>query len=180
MAAAVSLLEHPLILVIFFVVCQGEPQYTVESGLLTFVNHGCNGTFNIGLQTNFTELSIDLDHLPKFLSKYSNMAVYDPIEERRITMHQIAVMNHIPLNKGDELFDNYLVYGGTKYLDNNVRDLRDECSGAFGLVEQYQQYAGAAVDKEVEDDEDKDEDEDEVVLSATMTCAGDSGGDICQ
>jgi len=139
----------------------GQPQYTVDSGLMTFVNHGCNGTFNCGLETNFTEVSIDLDNPPTIITEYDRMAAYDPIEERRISMHQITTLTHdVTLQAGDELFDNYMGYGGVKYLVMNVEALLEECGGAVGLVEQLQNEANEQT-YEGNDDDDDDDDEDD-------------------
>jgi hypothetical protein len=42
---------------------------------------------------------------------------------------------------GDELFDNYLVFGGVEEWDHNLQELKLLCSGtAVGIVSTYEQH----------------------------------------
>ena len=123
---------------------QGVPQYTVDSSLLTFVNHGCNGTFNLAEPTPFNEFTIDIDDLdvkpPSERDSYEFFGVYNPCEDRRINKYSIVVSNHgRTIEAGQELLDNYIdMAGSDEYYRENIIELRTECSGALGDVEKWQ------------------------------------------
>ena len=81
----------------------------VDSTIHCFINHGCNGTNNVGHDISFTESSANPWSLPvEILDKYfGKTAVYNPAKERQVSFYSSA----IPLRDiqgGEELFDNYL------------------------------------------------------------------------
>jgi hypothetical protein len=43
------------------------------------------------------------------------------------------------IERGEELFDNYLVFGGEEGWDENLIELQEICSGKIGLVAQYEE-----------------------------------------
>lgn len=43
------------------------------------------------------------------------------------------------IERGEELFDNYLVFGGSEGWDANLQELQDLCSGKTGSVSLYEQ-----------------------------------------
>ena len=117
----------------------GEPQFLVDSGVLTFMNHGCNSTNNIGIKTEWNEQNVDTEEgtIPDVFRTFQ--AAYDPPFER--TAHLDAWTSQCFegfIQAGSELLDNYLFFGGEDLFHVNAEDLRAECSGAFGMVEEYQ------------------------------------------
>jgi hypothetical protein len=115
---------------------QGEPECATNSGILTFANHGCNGTYNIGLKSEFHELNVDINNIPK---QYVNHAEpYNPAKERNLLL--VQAVSHKDLKAGDELADNYMPYGGEKYFESMVVELRTVCASGFGLVWEYERW----------------------------------------
>jgi hypothetical protein len=116
----------------------------VESGIMTFVNHGCNGTYNTGMATNETELSIALGRGPQGILTYD--ALIRPYHARMArhfpsTPEDGVNFALVDLQPGTEVLDNYLVFGGIEsidYWDDNLRELQTVCSGGSGLISNYE------------------------------------------
>jgi hypothetical protein len=120
---------------------QGEVEYVVDSGILTFVNHGCNGTFNTGIKSEVNEFNANLDEaIPKEYS-FRDSGVYDPAQDRIGHVNQWISINFKEIKAGNEVLDNYLSFGGATEYKINTVELRQECSGVLGLVEQHQKNA---------------------------------------
>ncbi len=113
---------------------QGELECTSYSGILTFGNHGCNGTYNIGLKSEFHELNVDLNNIPKEYLYHSEP--YNPARERNLLVEHIVSLKD--LKAGDELADNYMPYGGEKSFETMVVQLRELCAGDFEPLWEYQ------------------------------------------
>jgi hypothetical protein len=110
----------------------------VDSGMLTFINHGCNGTFNMGIESEWHELNIDEDgEIPEDYQLYG-AAPYNPHRDRNLRRDQYLSQNSKPVKAGEELLDNYLSFGGEQYFMDTMQNLRKECSGGLGVVEEYQ------------------------------------------
>jgi hypothetical protein len=132
----------------------------VDTGILTFINHGCRGTNNFGQQFPFHEMNIleecrnddgDDDDDEKgtstsekppcssTCSDHQNI-VYDPFFERQYSilscMESIIAERDIAV--GEEILDNYLCMGGADYLMENIRNLQEMCSGGIGDVTKYE------------------------------------------
>lgn len=121
---------------------QGRPAVTVDSGTLTFANHGCNSTFNVGmpLPGGVDEFSIDLDQPPdKSLGLDDD--VYDPMDDRFSLFYAVITRANRDISKGEELLDNYLIMGGEEYLRDQVTELRKQCQGIPGEIERFQKEA---------------------------------------
>lgn len=69
---------------------QGRKHFTIDSGLPTFCNHGCNGSYNYGEVEDggdgvkFTELNIDLKKAPPGDLLNSASKIYSPVFERHL------------------------------------------------------------------------------------------------
>ncbi|KAG7341710.1 hypothetical protein IV203_023663 [Nitzschia inconspicua] len=115
------------------------PQETVMSHLLNFLNHGCNGTANSGDFTDVTEFTINLDlgHIPDALQSKVDIP-YVPHFDRDQVKFDTMTQTFRPINAGEEIYDNYMSFGGESHFRQMVETLRQECSGSFGMVEQYQ------------------------------------------
>jgi hypothetical protein len=120
----------------------GKPQETVMSHFLTFVNHGCNGTANLGERggdpSMFTEWNVDIAAgIPEDLETKLNLA-YNPVSDRDLVRYATNCVVAIDVPKGEELYDNYMNFGGDEFFVEMVLSLREQCSGGLGLVEMYQ------------------------------------------
>jgi hypothetical protein len=105
------------------------------------VNHGCNGTSNIGdVEEMFhSEFSVDweADDIPEIFrtgvaSPYNAHFDRDYIKDSTMSQVSRAIL------AGEELYDNYLNFAGDDRFKDYVRTLRSECSGGLGMVERYQ------------------------------------------
>lgn len=111
----------------------GAPEHRVDSGIMTFVNHGCGGTANMGeegIDDSVSEHTVDATAMPKMQGKSS----YDSI-------HQVALDRHLDqymtgpdwtmrdVKKGEELTNNYLAFTGDEDAwEADVKELRKWCS----------------------------------------------------
>ena len=89
---------------------QGKKHVTVDAGITTFCNHGCNGTYSYGDENavDFTEMSVDLNHAPEALLNKASQ-VYSPVFERRL--RQILNVGDSTLRdirQGEEILCDYL------------------------------------------------------------------------
>ncbi len=152
---------------------QGRADYVGDVLLLMFVNHGCNGTFNINHISEYHESSMEYPSDDLMLkasgsgslseqerlylweqipADYRNVAstLYLPIRNR---LAYRASTSEIDIPSGAELLDNYMTYGGlqgrTFWL--NAKSLWEECRGMFGLIEQYQKPANRDEEKDASD-----------------------------
>ncbi|KAG7354551.1 SET methyltransferase domain containing protein [Nitzschia inconspicua] len=126
----------------------GKQQETVMSHFLTFVNHGCNGTSNLGERdvdpSLHTEWSVEIQYgIPEDLITKLTVP-YNPSADRDVVRHSTNCVAARDIQKGEELYDNYMNFGGDEYFEEMVLSLRDECSGTLGLVEQYQSQSKLA------------------------------------
>lgn len=122
------------------------PSAGIEPSLWSFVNHGCNGTYNIGTPLNVTEVSLTTGTPPNDLYDDEN-EVFDPFSERHYPAWGCSDFVALrDIEAGEELFDNYLVFGGSKTEDwlDNLQELQSVCSGGIGLVSSYEASAAKA------------------------------------
>jgi hypothetical protein len=116
----------------------------VEPGIMSFLNHGCNGTYNTGMLLTETELTVELGRGPAGIVSY-DIPAYHP----RMTRHFPSTPDDVnvalrDIPAGSELLDNYLVFGGVdnvEYWDENLVDLKNMCSGRSGSITQYEKAA---------------------------------------
>jgi len=113
-------------------------EYYVDSSLLTFINHGCNGTNNFGeMHLNTTdavysnEASIDPTKVGKPGTLRLRTTVFDPVVDRRSILFSagnFVAKRHI--EEGEELFQNYLYFvtDATLWVDE-VMGLKAQCRG---------------------------------------------------
>lgn len=111
----------------------GEDSYYVDSGIQTFVNHGCNGSFNIDESTskagrNRTEQNAKKSdqHVDHRVDWYT----YNPSRLRRL--HHLSTSSEVAIrdiSAGDELLSDYLDYvEGDDWWDE-VQELKRICNG---------------------------------------------------
>jgi len=122
---------------------QGEVSAGVDPGILTYVNHGCNGSYNVGAKLNETESTIELGQGPAGVYDDDGNDVYNPFDERHFPNWECSKFITLrDIDAGEELLDNYLAFGGgedTKDWENNLRELKSVCSGGTGKVVMYEE-----------------------------------------
>jgi len=109
---------------------------------MTYVNHGCDGTYNVGVKLNETEKTVELGQGPHGVYDDDGNAIYNPFEERHYPMWQCGDFVTLrDIEAGEELLDNYLAFGGgeeTKDWEDNLLELKTICSGGNGKVGMYE------------------------------------------
>ena len=82
----------------------GETSLFIDPGIMTFVNHGCNGTYHTDNILPVTEVNAQVDELPKVLRR----RFYDPARHRQNWLTYAIDALEKPVPAGTEMFDNYL------------------------------------------------------------------------
>merc|ERR1712194_63898 len=127
----------------------GKTHYTVESSIMLFCNHGCNGTYSFGSEEGqelgLTETNVDLNRIPEALQD-EEASVYSPLFERhlrqKLTFGVDTTLRDI--RQGEEILCDYLEYVGTDLEDwrDDVVGLREQCTGeAMGFIQGYEQHS---------------------------------------
>lgn len=118
---------------------RGQEEYFVDSGIITFVNHGCNGTYNIDDEgyTGMTEQNTDL-------TLFDKRAVYDPYSDRNYL--QISNAPSFALRNivaGEEILCNYLTFCEVLAdFTPEMEHLKKLCNeGAVGIISVLEQAA---------------------------------------
>lgn len=103
------------------------------------MNHGCNGTYNTGVNSDVTEFTADIVRIPESLNWRTR--VFNPVVDRNLrhfTSGADVAMRSI--KAGEEILDNYLAFVGTDDdWEYDVKSLREQCSGAVGEVGLYEE-----------------------------------------
>lgn len=122
--------------------------------MMTFQNHGCNNTNNVGLRSPFNESNADpkdplvLDFIQDMWSDAGadragadRSDIYNPAQLRDVT-GEVDVRNHEPIMKGEELLDNYITFiTDVKMLEEELKALKTECGGGIsGIVSEYESF----------------------------------------
>jgi SET domain-containing protein len=82
----------------------------VDSGIMTFVNHGCNKSYNSGTESFVDELTADVDVFPDDLSGDSHIQTYNPFVDRHLRYEVEQSIRDI--KAGEEILTNYLAFTG--------------------------------------------------------------------
>jgi hypothetical protein len=112
----------------------------VDSSQHLFINHGCNGTYNAGVPSVVNEQTADLDD-PTPTNIFDNVEFYDPFFDRHLNFAtnggDIALRDIL---SGEEITANYLAFiGEGRDWADDVKDLRNQCSGGVGGVLEYEE-----------------------------------------
>ena len=102
---------------------------------MTFVNHGCNATFNIleldayldfihGVDTIYTELNVTAAD-----NKAWRDEVYNLYEDRHMEHSALSYPVALRDIKAEEILTNYVFYATEAYWLKDVEDLKRLCSG---------------------------------------------------
>ena len=116
---------------------QGGYTSSVDPGILTFSNHGCNGTYNIGAsssQLSLTEFTAD----PKKPPDSIEHDLYNPWLDRNLHFTDDIDISLRDLRKGEEILSDYLKFAADSW-ESDVLDLREICRGSMvGEVLNYE------------------------------------------
>ena len=113
----------------------GLEAYIVDPGITTFANHGCNGTNNIGMATNFTELTATVEDMTTLFLPFQYL--FDPAGDRSLLWKISTVQDVLSqsVQAGDEVLDNYIFFSSEKYWEEDIQELKLICLGQrTGLV----------------------------------------------
>ncbi len=117
----------------------GRTHSTVDSGPLMFCNHGCNGTYNLGHVSGFTEANVDLKEPPE--SIVHKPGAFTLVTERNIRQYLMneGVTNRA-MKEGEELLCDYLLYiGSAQDWEEDIASLRGQCDGSeVGDITRYE------------------------------------------
>mmetsp|Transcript_12427 Transcript_12427/g.18221 ORF Transcript_12427/g.18221 Transcript_12427/m.18221 type:complete len:859 (-) Transcript_12427:147-2723(-) len=120
----------------------GEKSNVVDSSILTFMNHGCNGTYNhahLGYNCELHEFTADVSKMPDEYEE--ERSVFSPVRDRNnpfwITSLDLTTRD---ISAGDELLTNYLAFvGHSSDWKYDLLHLRAQCSGKdVGDVTSYE------------------------------------------
>jgi hypothetical protein len=118
----------------------------VDSSPMTFVNHGCKGTNNIGEVSELNEFTLDLDRMPEEFMMKGHSSTYNPAADRNLRHYIAGGETSIkPIKAGEEILDNYLFFiGEEESWTEDVQQLRDQCSGRQSIgsedVREYESW----------------------------------------
>lgn len=136
--------------------------YVVDSTGLTFVNHGCRGTGNVGLWSSHHESNLAIPQMPTFLDETkegSTTLSLDDWLHSKIPADYLADQSeecfYFPIRRpadrvntesnqfipaGSEILDNYLSFNGIlpQAFWENVAQLQLECGGQPGFIERWE------------------------------------------
>jgi hypothetical protein len=128
----------------FFSIWQGDEVVGVETGMTTFMNHGCNGTYNNGLSLTKTEATLQFGDGPAAAGYGSREGRYDPFSAREFPYFRChtSCFTLRNIRAGEELLTNYLVFGGSdpgQLWEDTLAEGKAMCSGSeLGLVQFYE------------------------------------------
>lgn len=120
-----------------------DPEVFVDSGLLTFANHGCRGNYNSGDETSFDEFTARIDVLDDEVNGKSHVGttLFNPVVDRHLRFHAASPDTTLrDIEAGEEILCNYLSFtGNAEDWAKDVQDLRAQCAGqAVGEVTDYE------------------------------------------
>eukprot|EP00591_Stephanopyxis_turris_P010009 CAMPEP_0195509728 /NCGR_PEP_ID=MMETSP0794_2-20130614/2585_1 /TAXON_ID=515487 /ORGANISM="Stephanopyxis turris, Strain CCMP 815" /LENGTH=880 /DNA_ID=CAMNT_0040637019 /DNA_START=160 /DNA_END=2802 /DNA_ORIENTATION=+ len=125
----------------------GDSGYDVHSSILAFVNHGCNGLYNINSDSNFemTEGNANPKEMPSaHYPKAYWKDVFNPVAERHLP-HMIGDIDIAlrDIKAGEELLDNYLTSVSTEenwaYIVDDLVALCEKQSSTSAATETSQE-----------------------------------------
>jgi len=95
---------------------QGEVNFVVESCILLFVNHGCNGTYNFVEDDwkPFTEMDVESFFTKDLGMNFINKAPpFSPVYERHLVqLCKVGDVTTREIKAGEEILTDYLAFGG--------------------------------------------------------------------
>lgn len=117
-----------------------DTSYSIDNGILQFLNHGCNGTNSIQ-NYNTTEVTANPTTLPDEFEITFESTIYNPFVSRsNMNLQNCGDVTNKNVKAGEELLDTYLAYFTVDTWKRGINDLRAQCSAqALGSVGSYEQ-----------------------------------------
>ena len=116
-------------------------EYYIDSGVLTFVNHGCNGTDSIGEEDEddewMNEETLDLEVHTEPPGATGRPSTFDIVADRHLPNMAAGYDRALrDIGAGEEIFQNYLYFISSKEdWEGDVLELKAQCRGeAIGEV----------------------------------------------
>ena len=118
----------------------------VDTSISTFINHGCRGTYNVGLLYDYHEMNIldcggDDDDSSELCMTCDDQDIqmYHPYWERQYPMWgcQSMIANR-DIEMGEEILYDYMCMSGTDNMLQEIEHLQSICNGGLGYVSQYE------------------------------------------
>jgi SET domain-containing protein len=113
----------------------------VDTSISTFINHGCRGSYNVGVKYDYHEMNVmDCDpEKPCITCDDQELKIYDPYADRQYPMRDCPnfVANR-DIEPGEEILYDYMCMSGTDNMLEEIEDLQYLCSGGIGFVSQYE------------------------------------------
>ena len=111
---------------------------------MAFLNHGCNGSYNVGEKLTETEMSANLGQGPAgvWFDVDAEFDIFNPFLERHFPQHLCSNFRALrDIEAGEELLDNYLVFGGEDLdeWEDNLVSLKSMCMGEPGKIFEYEE-----------------------------------------
>ena len=125
----------------------GETGYSVEPSILMFINHGCDRTYNIGMEMSVTEKTADPKKMPdELMNSESESYFYNPFADRNHWLRLHAFETPIrDVEAGEEMLDNYLSYLAMDNWESGLTDYRTQCEGqGVGAINRYEDKDGTS------------------------------------
>ena len=116
-----------------------DTSYSIDNGILQFLNHGCNGTNNLQ-HYNTTEATADATTMPDEINLTFESTIYNPYVSRsNLNLQNCGDPTNKDVKAGEEILDSYLAYYTEDTWTRGVTDLRAQCSAqALGSVGSYE------------------------------------------
>jgi len=119
----------------------GDSGSYVDSSILTFINHGCKGIYNLGgrVEPGSNEHTVDTSFISEKYLGHSR-ETYKPVMDRHMRMAG-ADRTLRDISAGEEILQDYLAFIGQRTDDwkDEVLFLRAQCNGdAVGDVTEYE------------------------------------------
>lgn len=112
--------------------------YRVDSGLLSFLKHGCNGSFNTESEhsSSLSEKQVDPDTVPEdgllgrtFSNKVMKELIFNPSFTRNAHRPEF-VYSSDTISEGDAITTNYVPWLTSAGWKNHIESLRSQCGNA--------------------------------------------------
>jgi hypothetical protein len=120
----------------------GSPSVSIDGSIMTFLNHGCNGTYNLRMPVpySFTEFTADLTAYPDELEYTFENEVHNPFVARNHLLYQHGGETvDRDIKAGEEILDFYLNYYTEEIWERGVTELRAQClAQGIGTVSSYE------------------------------------------
>ena len=120
----------------------------VDTSISTFCNHGCRGSYNVGVKYDYHEMNImDCDpEKPCISCNDQEFKIYNPYAERQYPMWDCpSVVANRDIEPGEEILYDYMCMSGTDNMPDQIEFLQHICSGGKGFVSQYERKVLGAV-----------------------------------